>query len=187
MRKVKSIIFLSYILNIIISLTLAVMIFSQIESNAKNEDVVYFFSFSVFLAVSCILYIFQDYFLKKILNQTEKFNAESFQLKGDIIVKPRGDQRVASITFISFGKEVEFLVPTPLKIGVYKEITWGTVRIKKNKNYNIVLFVRQYENKNDSYSFYKEPISLDHMRLKDYEDYKIRENKKYRPRLYVVK
>lgn len=189
MKRVKLIIFLCYGLNIILSLALAWLCFSKMTIYSKNKDLGYLFSLSIFLSVSSTLYILQDFIMKKIFNKTEKFNAEPFQLKGDIIVKPRGEQRMATITFISFGKEVEFIVPTALSIGVYKEMTWGTVRLKKNKIFNIVLFVRQYENnnKNDFYAFYQEPISIDHMRLKDYEDYKIREGKKYRPRLYVVK
>lgn len=186
MNKIKYIIFGYACFDWILSFVLFLLMMNVSQKYTKDSVLSFMFSLAVFISMKSMFYLFKTPLLDRIFNNIENIETLSFQLK-DILIRPVGEECLMILTFISLGKELKLKVKTNKKYGVYKEITYGTVRLKVGKFYSIAFFIKQYVSEKDSYSYYKEPVSIDHYRIPDFEDFNIKENKKIRPSLYLIK
>ena len=190
MKRIRNLIRLTNYLNALISFSLAYMVFNYLSPKSNVPNFALLMSSAFFLVQSILLHLLFEYILQYFLIQKEDIEVMSFQLKSNILVKPKSHYTVLCATFISMGKEVylEIKINDNHPLGLFAEMTLGTVRLKQNKVYDICFFTRNYITSYDSYSYYREPISIDHFNLNGtVVDWKIKENIKIKPRLYIVK
>jgi hypothetical protein len=186
MNKVRNVIYLYNAIDWIFSFAGMVLSFNFFKQYTKNELLAFLFSLACFISFKIAFYLLKDSVLEKLYKDIENVELVYFQLK-DIVVRPHGEESMMFLTFVTLGKEFKIKIKVNKKIGVYREITYGTVRLKTKKFYNISFIIKKYANDVDYYAYHKEPIEIDHMRFEHYEDFSIKEKKSIKPTLYIVK
>lgn len=186
MKKIRNIIFLYWTIAVGISLSVTFLISSFLHNNFKEPTFTLVGSFSFGLTSALLFYMFEKKFLNLISVTTENIEVISYQLS-QILVKQNGETNLIELKFVRMGSEFCLKIQTLKKVGIYQDVTLENIKLKRNKFYDLSFFVKKYENKYDTHCFHKEPVSIDYMRISNFEDYYFKSSKKIKPSLYLVK